>query len=221
MNVLGMPHALGSKVDILELRTLHQGLLGGNAMNLKNVALALMALAYLALGVPAHAQEIAPTPIAQTDNEQSYRLGAGDKIRVSVFDEPDLSGEFVIDGTGYVRLPLIGQMRAGGLTVIDFEAQVVAKLNGGYLKNAKLSVEVINYRPFYIIGEVNKPGEYAYVNGMNILNAVALAGGYTFRANESDVFIRRNGSTKEEELPADQTTQVNPGDIIRIAERFF
>ena len=195
-------------------------------MSWKIIAFAAAALAVLACGVSARAQENASAPgviqTAQAGNEQgTYKLGSGDKVRVIVFGEDDLGGEYVVDGSGYVRLPLIGQIKAGGLSVFDFEAEVAAKLNNGYLKDAKISVEVVNYRPFYIIGEVNKPGEYPYVNDMNVLNAVALAGGYTFRADDTQVFIRRNGSTKEEQLPADQTTRVNPGDIIRVSERFF
>lgn len=89
------------------------------------------------------------------------------------------------------------------------------------MRDARVNVDVTNYHPFYIIGEVNSPGQYAYVNGMNILNAVALADGYTYRANESRVYIRRNGDTEEVEEPADQTTKVSPGDFIRIPERFF
>ncbi|HEY0466917.1 MAG TPA: SLBB domain-containing protein, partial [Polyangiaceae bacterium] len=87
--------------------------------------------------------------------------------------------------------------------------------------NPSLSIEVINYRPFYIIGEVNKPGEYPYVNGMSILNAVALAGGYTTRADDAEVYIRRSGQNQEVQVPADQTTKVEPGDIIRIPQRYF
>jgi protein involved in polysaccharide export with SLBB domain len=175
----------------------------------------------------AAAQETGPAPAnpavtAAAGNEHgTYTLGAGDKLRVIVFNEENLSGEFVIDGTGYVRLPLIGQIQAAGLTVFDFEKEVTSKLNAGYLVDAKISVEVINYRPFYIIGEVNKPGEYPFVSDMNILNAVALAGGYTFRADDTYVFVRAKNATKEERVSADQNTKVNPGDIIRVAERFF
>lgn len=154
--------------------------------------------------------------------DDSYRLGSGDKIQVSVYGEPDLSGEFLVDGSGVVQLPLIGQVKAAALTIHDLQNVLAGKLkNGGYLKNPQVSVEVINYRPFYIIGEVNKPGEYPYVSGMNVLNAVAMAGGYTYRANDTNVYIRRNGNQQEEKDPANATTRVNPGDIIRIDERFF
>ncbi len=166
------------------------------------------------------ARDPAPPP-TQAHSDQDYRLGSGDKLRLIVFGEDDLGGQYDVDGSGFVRLPLIGPLQAAGLTAHEFENAVKAKLEEGYLKNARVNVEVTNYRPFYIIGEVNKPGEYPYVNGMSVLNAVALAGGYTYRANDSKVYIRRNGAGEEQSVPADQTTKVNPGDIIRVTERFF
>jgi len=161
------------------------------------------------------------TPAASPPEDSSYRLGTGDKVRLIVYDEPDLSGEFQVDSVGFIRLPLIGQVRALGLSVKEFENQVTERLTQGYLKDPKVSVEVTLYRPFYIIGEVNKPGEYPYVNGMNALNAVALAGGYTYRAKRSKIYIRHFGSTEESEAPADGSAKVAPGDIIRIPERYF
>ena len=158
---------------------------------------------------------------AAGQSEQSYQLGAGDKLRLSVFGESDLGGEFVIDGSGDVRLPLIGQVKAAGLTVHAFEEKIVKLLEDGYLRDPRVSIEVVNYRPFYIIGEVNRPGQYPYVNGMNALNAVALAGGYTPKADKSEVYLQRNGKSGEQEYPSDETTKVQPGDVIRIPERFF
>jgi polysaccharide export outer membrane protein len=154
-------------------------------------------------------------------SDQSYQLGAGDKVRLSVFGESDLGGEFEIDGSGDVRLPLIGQVKAAGLTVHAFEEKIVKLLEDGYLRDPRVSIEVVNYRPFYIIGEVNKPGQYPYVNGMNALNAIALAGGYTSRADKSEVYLQRNGKAGEQEYPSDETTKVQPGDVVRIPERFF
>ena len=147
---------------------------------------------------------------------RNWRQAAGDR-----FGEADLGGEYVVDSGGFVRLPLIGQIHAAGDTVRAFENEVISKLKDGYLKDPRVSAEVLNYRPFYIIGEIGKPGEYPYVNGMSVLNAVALAGGYTPRADQRRVYIRRDGTGREETLTADQTTKVNPGDIIRVAERFF
>ena len=174
-----------------------------------------------ALPLALSAAPAAAPPAPQASADEGYKLGSGDKLRVIVFGENDLGGEYVLDGGGFVSLPLIGQIHASGDTIHQFEAEVTAKLKDGYLKDPRVSVEVINYRPFYIIGEIMKPGEYAYVNGMSVLNAVALAGGYTFRANERQVYIRRGGSGSEQSVNADQTTKIYPGDIIRVAERFF
>jgi polysaccharide export outer membrane protein len=168
-----------------------------------------------------YASQSAPPATTNGGGDYGYHLGSGDKVRVIVYGEDDLGGEFDVDSTGFVRLPLIGQVQAAGLTVRDFEQMVTQRLADGYLKAPRVSVDVTAYRPFFIIGEVGKPGEYAYVNGMNVVTAVALAGGYTYRADNSDVYVRRNGSRKEEELPANERTIIYPGDIIRISERFF
>lgn len=153
--------------------------------------------------------------------DEHYRLGTGDKLKITVYGEEDLSGEFLVDGSGQVQLPLVGQVKAASLTIHEFVAEVSKALQDGYLKDPKVSVEVLNYRPFYIIGEVNKPGEYPFESGLNVLGAIALAGGYTYRANDSDVYVRRAGKDKEEEMPASANTKIYPGDIIRIAERLF
>jgi protein involved in polysaccharide export with SLBB domain len=162
-----------------------------------------------------------PSVASSTLADESYRLGTGDKLRVNVYDELDLSGEFLVDASGQVQMPLIGQVQAAGLTIHEFVAEVSSKLMNGYLKDPKISVEVENYRPFYIMGEVNKPGEYPFENGINVLGAVALAGGYTYRAQDSQVYVRRSGSSSEQVLPADASTKVFPGDIVRVAERIF
>lgn len=153
--------------------------------------------------------------------DDAYHLGSGDKIHIGVFGQPDLNGDFAVDGGGSVQLPLIGTVRAAGLTVAEFQKEITSKFADGYLVNPNVEVDVVAYRPFYIIGEIRSPGQYPYVNGMAVLNAVALAGGFTDRADKSEVYIRRNGSSKETEYPADETTKVNPGDIIRVSERFF
>jgi protein involved in polysaccharide export with SLBB domain len=146
-----------------------------------------------------------------------YRLGTGDKLRVTIFNEGDLSGEFTVDGQGYVRLPLVGPVPAAGITTLGLESRIAdAFVNGGYLLNPRISVEITNYRPFYIIGEVTKPGEYAYVNSMTAPNAIALAGGFTDRAVESSLWIRRLGDKKEREFEFDDTTRIYPGDVIRV-----
>ncbi len=156
----------------------------------------------------------------RTDNAE-YVLGPGDKMRLIVFGETDLSGDFTIDGSGFVRLPLIGQVRAAGYTSQQLEAAIGGSLAQGYLKSPRVSVEVSTYRPFYIIGAVNRPGQYPYVDHMNALNAIALAGGFTTTAVESVVFIRREGSNTEQEVPVDRTTTIRPGDVLKVHNTFF
>ncbi len=149
-----------------------------------------------------------------------YQLGSGDKIRITVFGENDLSGVFDVNGAGMVSMPLVGPVSAKGKTIDQFADIVTDKLKGGYLTDPKVSIEVINYRPFYIIGEVEKPGQYPYTNGMTVLNAVAVAGGFTYRASADSVYIARGGAG-EVEMPVGQMTRVLPGDVVRIPERYF
>jgi len=158
---------------------------------------------------------------ASTPVEATYRLGPGDKLHVTVYGEDDLTGDYSVDGGGNVNMPLITQVMAGGLTAQEFGAQIAKKLGEGYLKDPKVSVQIITYRPFTILGEVKNPGQYPCTSGMNVLNAVALAGGFTYRANDSKIFIRHKGGTEEIEMPADQTTPVLPEDVVSVHERFF
>lgn len=164
---------------------------------------------------------MARDPNSQEALAQTYRLGPGDRLRVIVFQEPDLSGEFEVDSTGQVALPLIEPIPAQGKTIREFQEAVVAKLSTGYLVNPRVSAEVLNYRPFYITGEVNRPGEYPYVAGMNILKAIAMAGGYTYRANTRRVFMTRVSGRDELVVEPSAQTVVLPGDFIRIPERIF
>lgn len=152
--------------------------------------------------------------------EYTYRLGPGDKLRVTVYGEEDLSGEFEVGSAGEISLPLIGAVRAADLTLRGFASLAELRLREGYLKHPRVSVEVINYRPIYVLGEVKNPGVYEYVNHMTVLQAVVLAGGYSYRANEDKVKIVRrthaSGAKKK-----GNSTKLLPGDIVRIPERFF
>lgn len=150
-----------------------------------------------------------------------YQLGAGDKLRFIVYGEDDLSGEFDVDASGSVSLPLIGEVRAGGKTLRQLEVVVAGKLKEGYLTDPRVNIDVLNYRPYYIVGEVEEPGEFPYSAGMTVLNAVAVAGGYTYRADTERVYVARPNHGGEIEYPADQSLRVSPGDIIRVPERFF
>lgn len=157
-------------------------------------------------------------PGVAAESSTAYTLGTGDKLKITVFGEDGLTGEYEIDGDGIISMALLGEIEARGRTLRAFTKELTAAL-GQYLKSPRVSAEVVNYRPFYIIGEVKTPGQYAYVNGMSVINGVAIAGGYTYRANESEVIVRRGG--EEIYAPADDTWTVLPGDTIIVRERFF
>lgn len=149
-----------------------------------------------------------------------YVLDVGDKLRITVFGEEDLSGEFEISSTGAVSLPLIGEVRAARKTIAGLQAEVVNRLSGSYLKDPRVSIEVLNYRPFFILGEVIKPGSYNYVNGMTVINAIALSGGFTYRADKKGIEMKRGGQDATYRRVREETP-VLPGDVIRVPERFF
>jgi protein involved in polysaccharide export with SLBB domain len=150
-----------------------------------------------------------------------YRLAAGDRLRVSVYGHDDLSGEFEVDGKGQLSLPLIQDIDAVNKTLNELEVDIKNRLQPDYLKNPRVSVEILSYRPFYIVGEVNDPGSYPFVSGMTVINGVALAGGFTYRAQKTRIKIIRDHPTSKEEIEASANTAVSPGDVIEIGERFF
>lgn len=160
-------------------------------------------------------------PVANKDGIAPNQLGPGDKIRLTVFGEEDLSGEFEIDNTGSLALPLVGEVKARGLTQRELEQAIAKTLNAGYLVNPRVNVEVLNFRPFFILGEVQKPGSYPYVNDLTVINAVALGGGYTTRAKTGQVKIRRATNPNRDEEWVSEDTPVYPGDVIQVEERFF
>jgi polysaccharide export outer membrane protein len=184
-----------------------------------------LAAALAACAAPSGPPPAMPTPPAPGANvsdlvTSSYRLGSGDRLKITVFRHEDLSGEFALDGAGNFAMPLIGEVQAYGLTTRELEARLQDKLQDGYLVDPQVSVEVLNYRPFYILGEVKSPGAYPYVNGMTVLNAVALAGGFSYRAKQSDFQLQRGGSNSAgTEVQGD--TALLPGDIVTVQERFF
>lgn len=150
-----------------------------------------------------------------------YRLGPADKVRVTVFGEEDLTGEFTVGAGGALAFPLIGEVRAQGRTTVELQDAIAQGLRQGYILEPRVSVEVLTYRPFYILGEVNGPGEYPYTSNLTVLNAVATAEGFTYRADTRRVYIRRAGETGETAYRLTSTTPVAPGDTVRIGERFF
>lgn len=148
-------------------------------------------------------------------------LEAGDKVRLTVFGEDKLSGEYEIDPGGYLSLPLAGTLRASGQTKIVLEQTIATKLRSNYLKDPKVTVDVVSFRPIYVLGEVQKPGEYSYRSGLNVMSALAVAGGSTYRASQTNVMIQRFGQSGLKEYALDPSVPVFPGDVIRLPERYF
>jgi protein involved in polysaccharide export with SLBB domain len=151
----------------------------------------------------------------------SPSLHPGEKIRVTVYGEDRLSGEYEIDPGGYLSLPLAGSVKAAGLSKPDLERELAKKFRSEYLRDPKVTVEVSSFRPFYILGEVAKPGEYPFKGGLNVMSAIAIAGGSTYRASRSNVLIQHIGQEGFKEYPLSPTIPVLPGDLVRVPERYF
>jgi polysaccharide biosynthesis/export protein len=185
------------------------------------IRIALLCLGLLpalaACGTPA--DRLSPIPDAGSTD---YLLGPGDQVRIITFGGEQLTGEFRVNASGEIALPLLGNVRAAGLTSKQLEAAVVAALKRSQLyKDPSVSVEVIAYRPIFILGEVAKPGQYAYQPGMTVVTAVAVAGGYTYRAMDDVASIVRTVHGHAVEGRAARQTYVEPGDVITIYERHF
>ena len=150
-----------------------------------------------------------------------YTLAAGDRLRIIVFGQDNLSNSYAVDGGGRISMPLIGIVHAGGQTTAQLERTIEARLRNGFLREPKVSVEVEQYRPFFILGEVKTPGQYAFVDGMTAVTAVAMAGGFTYRARQDFVLVTRGSDPQKVERRAPVSTPVLPDDVLRVPERFF
>ncbi len=150
-----------------------------------------------------------------------YRLDTGDVVRVDVFEQGNLSRLYRIDGGGFVAMPLIGSVMARGLTTRALEQEIAEKLRRSYLRDPKVTVEISTHRPFYILGEVRNSGQYPYVLGMTVETAVAIAGGYTPRANQRKVMVIRKLGGKLVRSYVPNNYQIKPGDTLKIVERLF
>lgn len=159
--------------------------------------------------------------LANSVGIEDYRLGPADKVRLIVYGEPDLSGEFALSATGQMSVPLLGEVDANGKTVDELRDAIVLGLSEGFVNDAKVAAEVVTFRPYYILGEVGKPGEYPYSAGMSVLKAVAAAQGFTYRAKKNAVYIKRSDADEEVLVKLTQDITIYPGDIVRVGERFF
>lgn len=173
-------------------------------------------------------QSIGQAPPAEFSDSQkpsdiysTYKLGNGDKISLIIYGEEGLTGEQQVGADGTISVPLIGSVRAAGRTVDELTADVRNRLNDGFIRNASVTIMVLTYRPFFILGEVNKAGEYEYKDGMTVIAAIARAEGFTYRARKNYVFIKREGVEKEVRVDVTPGLLVHPGDTIRVGERYF
>ena len=162
-----------------------------------------------------------PNGYADFNADVPYTLASGDRLRVIVFGQDGLSNAYAVNSGGNISMPLIGAVKAQGLTAAALERSVEAKLRNGFIREPKVSIEVDAYRPFFVLGEVTTAGQFPFIAGMTAETAVAVAGGYTPRANKTEVDLTRvvAGHPVTASVPVDQP--VKPGDTIFVRERFF
>lgn len=171
--------------------------------------------------------QLAPTrgapgsAVSAARSTANYKLGPNDHTRIIVYGQPTLTGEYALDGNGVLSFPLIGNVQASGMTPTELQHTIAAKLDPDYLHNPSVSVEVSTRRPFYVIGEVQKPGSYPFVTDMTVLNAIATAGGQTYRANMGNFYVKRLMDGRTVRVAATQETMLQPGDTVEVRERYF
>jgi len=157
----------------------------------------------------------------QNLEEEAYKLGPGDVLKVTVYGEPDLTNTYRVSQDGYIAVPLVGDLKAAGLSIAGLEQSLAHRLSEGYLKDPTVSIEMTTARPFFILGEVRLPGSYDYLSDMSVLNAVAVAGGFTYRANKKEVELLRPSEGEDTYQKVSVSEKILPGDIVLIKERFF
>jgi polysaccharide export outer membrane protein len=186
---------------------------------MNRIVAVVLAVALAGLGAcstPRYSADLLRTPI-----DAPYQLASGDRLRVIVFGQDNLSNSFSVDGAGNVAMPLIGLVHAQGLTTSQLAKVVEGKLRQGFLRDPSVSVEVEAYRPFFVLGEVTVAGQYPFVNGMTVQNAVAVAGGFTPRGFQGSVDLTRMIDGRPVTASVPLTFAVRPGDTIQARERFF
>ncbi len=161
-----------------------------------------------------------PPPLAPPASPP-WVLGAGDRLRIIVFEQNPLGGEFTVDEDGAVSLPLIGRIKIAGMLPSDAEHLITGRLSQGLVKNPKVNIDVLHYRPVYVYGEVTKPGAYEIAGNLYVPGVISLAGGYTYRAKVDAVTIKRLGDPAQLPYSVTDTTLVGPGDMIYVPERWF
>ena len=180
------------------------------------------ASALLAAAMLAGCASYRPAPAAFHEVlDQPYRLGAGDRVRVTVFEQEGLTNTYAVDQSGYLAFPLVGAVAARGYTAQEIEGQIAEKLRQGYLRDPDVTVEIDRYRPVFVMGEVGAAGQYSYVPGMTVQKAIAAAGGYSARANQANVDVTRDINGKVMTGRVVTSDPLMPGDTIYVRERWF
>ena len=175
--------------------------------------------ALIAAGCTTRGRDLPPLPPLAT---AAYRLGPGDQVRIITFGEDALSEIFRVNDTGSLALPLLGSVKAEGLTTDQLGGRVAELLKSrNFMRNPSVSIEVTEYRAVFVLGEVSKPGQVIYQPGMSVLSAIAVAGGYTYRAVEDQVGVTRLIDGQPFQGRASPTTPLSPGDIVTVFERYF
>ena len=165
--------------------------------------------------------EVVTPAAASTDWQTNYRLGTGDRIRVEVFREPDLTVEAKLDASGLVNFPLLGTLRVSGLTTPELERYLRGKLAGDFLKNPQVRTSIIQYRPVYVSGAVRNPGAHDYIDGLTVEQLLILAGGTTPQASLRRIFILAEGAPTTERARAQLDSKVRPGETVLVEEGVF
>ena len=160
----------------------------------------------------------APVPVRY---DPSYRLDAGDKLRVVVYGQEGLTNTYAIDAGGAITMPLIGSVPARGRTPAGLAAEIAGKLRNGYIREPSVAVEIEAYRPFFILGEVAAPGQYPYVPNMTVESAVAIAGGFSPRALRDRVTLTHSDASGSMRIAVPLGTALSPGDTVLVGERWF
>jgi len=179
-------------------------------------------LALLAAALAAGCSSYRPAPAAFSKSLQApYVLDSGDRIRVTVFEQEGLTNTYSVDQAGYIAFPLVGAVAARGQSAAQLEGSIAAKLRNGYLRDPDVSVEIDRYRPIFVMGEVGASGQYSYVPGMTVQKAIAVAGGFSPRGNQSTVDITRTVNGKVMTGRVHTSDPLLPGDTIYVRERLF
>jgi polysaccharide export outer membrane protein len=161
-------------------------------------------------------------PMSAGNPADGYVLESGNRVRVTVFGEANMSGDFLIDSSGAISMPLIGNIPASGTTVPGLTQRIAAQMQKeNILREPRISIEILSFRPFYVLGEVRQPGEFPYSTGMTVLSAIARAGGYDYRARQGEVVLVRMENGQQKDYRATERTPILPGDIVRVLERSF